>query len=59
MFYALSKLLHSSTAWASVIIPLVQAAANHYGAGIPWEVSLASVFGYAVKEGADKLAARR
>jgi hypothetical protein len=53
---ALRKLAASSTFWASIVLPAINLVSTALGYPIPWDIILAGVGGYAVKESAAKLA---
>lgn len=52
-----AKLLSSSTFWCSLILPALNLVASAFGYPIPWDVVLAGVGAYGVKEAATKLKA--
>jgi hypothetical protein len=52
-----AKLLTSSTFWCSLILPALNLVATALGYPIPWDVVLAGVGAYGVKEAAGKLKA--
>jgi len=54
---AAGKLLSSSTFWCSLILPALNLVATALGYPIPWDVVLAGVGAYGVKEAAGKFKA--
>jgi hypothetical protein len=52
-----AKLLTSSTFWCSLILPALNVIATALGYPIPWDVVLAGVGAYGVKEAAGKFKA--
>lgn len=52
-----NKLLTSSTFWCSLILPALNLIATSLGYPIPWDVVLAGVGAYGVKEAAGKIKA--
>jgi hypothetical protein len=54
---AAGKLLSSSTFWCSLILPALNLVSTALGYPIPWDVVLAGVGAYGLKEAAGKLKA--
>lgn len=55
----LSKLSRSSTFWVAIMLPALQVLAARNGVEVPWDVVLAGIASYGVKEAAGKLPASR
>lgn len=54
---ALGKLVSSSTFWCSVLLPALNLVSTTLGYPIPWDVILAGIGAYGVKEAAAKIKA--